>query len=416
MKKVFFLGIGGIGMSALARYYASIGYAVFGSDDNESELIQALKGEGMHVNDGTELDASFEKVIYTVAIQKDNKVLRKAGELGIGIQTYPEALGEMTNSKKVIAVCGTHGKTTTTAMAYFALQNAGLDCSMIVGSLISIDGKKTNYVRGASEWIVIEACEYRRSFLNYNPDVILVTNVDNDHLDYFKGKEDIVNAFQEFANRIKNENGALIIHEEENFLDTKAKKIICDQDKNKSTIVLNVPGEHNRKNAELVVALGEYLMLDRAKILEGLKNFKGTWRRQEYKGEFFGAQFYDDYAHHPTELKATLNAFREKYPENRIIAIFQPHLYSRTKLLFKDFIDSFDDADKVLILPIYAAREKFDPSITSGMLVEEINKKGKKGDSITLDSFPEYFKDLKQGDVVVTLGAGDVNKLYSKLY
>lgn len=419
MKKVHFIGIGGIGMSALARYYHSSGWVVTGSDNSKSEVTEGLEKEGVLVSIGLQADniaEGVEKIIYTIAIPEGNVELVRAKEICNNVLTYPQALGEMTNDKKVIAVCGTHGKTTTTAMTYYALKDAGLDVSMIVGSLIDVNGKKTNYIHGQSDWIIIEACEYRRSFLNYNPNIVLVTNIDNDHLDYFKDEQDIQNAFQEFVNKDSVE--AVILHNSETFLNANknVEKINADEKGNFEEIELSVPGIHNRKNAQLVVALGDFLKLDKNKVLDGLKNFKGTWRRQEYKGEFFGSTFYDDYAHHPTEIKATLQAFREKFPSKKILAIFQPHLFSRTKLLFTDFVESFKDADEVLLLPIYAAREVYDPTISSNMLAEELNKIGKKAQVVEKNDLLEVLKStLQEGDVAITLGAGNIYDIYQEL-
>ncbi len=424
MQKVHFIGIGGIGVSALARYYLSQGWQVSGSDTSESELISDLQSESMTIKVGAQvaenIPTDVTKIIYTIAVRDDNAEFVQAKNLqhnnDIVLMSYPEALGEMTKNKNVIAVCGTHGKTTTTAMTYYALKNAGVNVSMIVGSLIDIDGKKTNFVGGENpDCIIIEACEYRRSFLNYNPKIILVTNIDNDHLDYFKNEEEIKKAFQEFVDKTES---VVIVHENENFLNApeSIQKIICEDFSTENEIELSVPGKHNRQNAQLVVALGEFLKLDKNKILEGLKNFKGTWRRQEYKGNFFGCEFYDDYAHHPTEIKATLSAFREKFPERKIVAIFQPHLFSRTKLLFNDFINSFSDADEVIVLPIYASREKLDETINSEILVEEINKLGKKTTFVEKENLKKFLqKNISENEVVVTLGAGNIYDIYSEL-
>ncbi len=427
MKKVYFIGIGGIGISALARYYLSEGWQVFGSDDNDSELIQNLIREGIKINIGRNeqnINKDFSRIIHTIAVTEENIELQKARALerdsGLEVLTYPKALGEMTKERKVIAICGTHGKTTTTAMTYFALKNAGIDVSMIVGSLIEDpknENLKTNCVHGKSEWLIIEACEYRRSFLNYTPDIILVTNIDNDHLDYFKDQKDINNAFQEFVDKIK-KGGTLVLHKKDEEKLNFDSKYIAEDFSNEDEIDLQVPGIHNRKNAQLVIALGTVLKLDKNKILEGLKNFKGTWRRQEYKGNFYGIDFYDDYAHHPTELKATLQAFREKFPLKNIVGLFQPHLYSRTKILFNDFADSFTDSDKVFILPIYAAREKFDGTINSEMLVKKIGDKADNTNNI--EEFVEKIKNkqvniLKNADVIITMGAGDIKDIYKYL-
>ncbi len=437
------IGIGGIGMSALARYYKSQGFQVSGSNMGEStDLISGLIKEGVFVICGDQVASNVpvdsDIIIYTVAIGSDNAELIAAhhiannSEKKVKILTYAEALGVMSNNKRVIAVCGSHGKTTTTALVYFALREAGLDPSVIIGSLININGKKTNYIASEnkdSEWLIIEACEYKRSFMNYDPEIILVTNIDNDHLDYFKDLDDIKNTFQEFANKLNNletkKLNKLIIHQEEDYLNLNifANKVICDQIE-LSTIELSVPGLHNRKNAQLVLALSNVLGLDNQKIRIGLKKFMGTWRRQEYKGKYFNMDFYDDYAHHPTEIKATLQAFKEKYKDDihgkKIVAVFQPHLYSRTKILFDDFVTSFSDADEIIILPIYAAREKYDDSIDSQMLVREIqNKFGDKNITYIKVEYDNWnlLKDYleinaNENKVVITMGAGDVHHVY----
>jgi UDP-N-acetylmuramate--alanine ligase len=444
------IGIGGIGMSALARYYKSQNFQVTGSNMGEAtDLISDLVKEGIYVVCGEHKEENVPKdsdlIIYTVAISSDNLELVTAhhiantSEKKVRILTYAEALGEMGSKKRVIAVCGSHGKTTTTAMTYFALREAGLDPSVIVGSLININGKKTNYIASEnteSEWLIIEACEYKRSFMNYNPEIILVTNIDNDHLDYFKDLEDIKNTFQEFVSKLdKNTNlelfennkklNKLIIHNEQDYLNLNifSNKVNADQVE-LSTIDLSVPGLHNRKNAQLVLALSNVLGLDNQKIRTGLKRFMGTWRRQEYKGKYFKMDFYDDYAHHPSEIKATLQAFKEKYNQGdenkKIVAVFQPHLYSRTKILFDDFVNSFSDADQVIVLPIYAAREKFDDSIDSQMLVREMQNKYQdksvtfiKVENNNFNILRDYLEIISsENKVIITMGAGDIYGLY----
>lgn len=438
--KIHMIGIGGIGMSALARLYRSKDFQVSGSNMGATtELISDLVKEGVNVICGDQVannvPGDVDVIVYTVAINSDNEELVAAHHIAntsdkkVKILTYAEALGEMSNQKRVIAVCGSHGKTTTTALAYFALREAGLDPSLIVGSLIDINGKKTNYIPSenkSSEWLIIEACEYKRSFMNYNPEIILLTNIDNDHLDYFKDLDDIKNTFQEFVDKLNsklnnNKLNKLIIHDAENYinLDIISNKVSADQVE-LSTIDLSVPGLHNRKNAQLVLALSNVLGLDNKLVRDGLKRFMGTWRRQEYKGQYFNMDFYDDYAHHPSEIKATLQAFKEKYKSvnnsKKITAIFQPHLYSRTKILFEDFVNSFEDADEIIILPIYAAREKYDDSIDSEMLVREIQSKYSDKNIIyikDMNILRDYLEiNANQDKVIITMGAGDVYALY----
>lgn len=424
-KKIHCIGIGGIGLSALARYYKHEGLSVSGSDSNETDLIKTLRKEDIEVfSDGHKeenLPDDVDLVIYTIAISSDNEELIKAHKLNCKIMTYPEALGELTKDKTTICVSGTHGKTTTTAMLYKAFVACGVNPTVVVGSLVKDDKDNfTNFIAGDSKYLIIESCEYRRSFLNYTPAHIIVTNIEADHLDYYKDIDDIKLAFQEFVDKLGSgeETSYLAIHDEEKYLNVKddVKKIFVDQIET-STIDLSIPGIHNRKNAQLVIGLMNALGFDNVNLRQGLKSFSGTWRRQEYKGEFYGATFYDDYAHHPSEIKATLQAFREKFKDKKIIACFQPHLYSRTKSLFEDFVTAFSDADQVILLPIYAARENFDQSINSEMLGREIENINKK--STVLQSVEALYSYIQihanKNTVFVTLGAGDIYRVYEYL-
>lgn len=429
-KKIFFSGIGGIGMSALARYYSGEGVEICGSDSNNSDLIRNLVSEGINVNIGQKkenVDEDIDLFVYTLAIKDNNEELLKAKEIqsmgsSLKIMTYAEALGDMTKNKKTIAICGTHGKTTTTAMTFYALKEAGLNIAMIVGSLIENDGKKTNYIShidknrngGELDYMIIEACEYKRSFMSYNPEIIIVTNIEADHLDYYKDLDDIKSAFQDFVNKLPS-SGSVVMHDlESHFILANNKKLSDIYDIKKED--LSVPGEHNRENAKLVIALGDLLGLEDINIRQGLKDFKGTWRRQEHKGERWGYICYDDYAHHPKEIEVTIKAFREKYPSENITIAFMPHLYSRTKILFDDFVKSLSLADKVIILPIYAAREPFDDAISSGILSDSINSFYPKKsicleDALELKKYLEDNNNLNKG-IFITLGAGPIDSLY----
>ena len=487
-KRVHCIGIGGIGLSALARYYMDRGAVVSGSDVADSELLQDLRDEGMEIFIGhmaSNVPDDVDLVIYTIAIEKDsNEEYIKAKKmqdafgvtsslggrieegpvLGLGegpaLLSYPAALGELTKSKKTIAICGTHGKTTTTAMTYYALKEAGINATMIVGSLIELDGKKTNYVYGDSEYLIIEACEYRRSFLNYNPTYILVTNIDTDHLDYYKDLEDIQSAFREFANKLP-ESGRVICHEEDALSLTSPSfgegPLNADTVINHLDIKLKVIGEHNQKNAQLVVALGEALGLDRNKILRGLENFLGTWRRMEYRGYApNGALVYDDYAHHPREIEATLTALNTHYnstptpalPQGegatqkferirisplplregqgvgvnkKIVLVFQPHLQSRTHAFYNEFIKALSLADIIYVLPIYHARAEDDLGMSNIKMVASIlglaKRENKYKEAYTLD-FSNAKNELAKYDknhIIITMGAGRNNIIADQL-
>lgn len=405
-RNVHCIGIGGIGLSAIARYCHAQGGVVSGSDGGSSRITLDLQKEGITVylgHDAKNITDDIDLIIYTIAVTENNVELKSARARGITCMTYPEALGMLTKEYITIAVCGTHGKTTTTAMVASMLTVAGKKPTVVVGSLLASNG--TNFVQGDSEYLVVEACEYKRSFLNLHPTYILVTNIDEDHLDYYKDIHDIEHAFQEFANKLP-ESGSLITHTNVT-LSTLGKKVNADLfDKEK--IELSVLGAHNKQNAQLALALSQVLNLDENKAREGLKAFTGTWRRLEYKGTQKGAIVYDDYGHHPTEIQATLQALREKYKQGKfkLIVIFQPHLFSRTKLLLQEFSQAFSLADKICVLPIYASREKDDETISSHDLVEITHN------AIYMESFEEVKKYLDKnahsGSVVLTIGAGDV--------
>lgn len=416
--KVYCIGIGGIGLSALARYYAHLGYAVFGSDSTDSELIKTLRKEGMGIAigvDSSRITKDFDFVVFTLSISLDNVEYLKAIELGIKCISYPQALGEVTKEKTTIAVCGTHGKTTTTAMTYYALKACGINPTVIIGSLLLDSGR--NFVAGDSDYLVVEACEYKRAFLNLHPKHIIVTNIDEDHLDYYKDLEDIHNAFQSFADKL-DEEGLLVTHSNVS-LNTEARKVDADCIDKKS-IELSVLGEHNQSNAQLVIALGDALGLDNSKVREGLKNFPGTWRRLEYKGKTTNDVIvYDDYGHHPNEIKATLDALRQKYTKEdyKLHVFFQPHLHSRTKALFEEFTDVLKEADLVSLMPIYKARLETDLSVSSEDLRDSIIKKG--GHAETLSSIadmPNRIMSITESNtIVLNIGAGDAFAELNKL-
>jgi len=409
-KRIYCIGIGGIGLSAMARFYAHEGHEVIGSDSTDSELIKTLRKEGIIVSIGTDenrITKDIDMVVYTISISLDNPEYLRAKELGITCKTYPEALGELTKRKKTIAVCGTHGKTTTTAMMYYALKACGLNPTVIIGSLLPEEG--SNFVAGSDEWLIVEACEYRRSFLQLQPTYLVVTNIDADHLDYYKDIQDIHDAFQSFSDKVPRE-GALITHSNVS-LNSLGAKVDADCVDSKG-IELTVLGEHNQSNAQLVLALTKTLGLDEEKAREGLKRFPGTWRRLEYKGKTeHGVRVYDDYGHHPTEIRATLQALRSAYPKEtyRLHVFFQPHLHSRTKIFFEEFGEALLGCDIVSLMPIYKARLETDLSVSSDDLRDLVIQKG--GDAESLASIADMPKRIMEitdeNTVVLNIGAGD---------
>ena len=404
------IGIGGIGLSAIARYCNTHGAKVSGSDSSTSRITDDLQKEGVTFYTGhntAHLSEEIDLVIYTIAVTENNPELKMARARGVTCMTYPEALGLLTQEYTTIAVCGTHGKTTTTAMIASMLNGCGINPTVIVGSLLAEGG--TNFIQGDSEYLVVEACEYKRSFLNLHPKYIVVTNIDEDHLDYYKDLKDIESAFQSFTDLLPSD-GVLITHKD-TILQTNAKKVDADiLDGN--TIELSVLGEHNKENAKLALTLAHVLGLNDTNARTGLQSFTGTWRRLEYKGTQKGAIMYDDYGHHPREIQATLQALREKYKAGKfkLVAVFQPHLFSRTKLLLDEFATAFTLADKICVLPIYAAREKDDETISSHDLVEKMDN------AIYMETFDEVKKYIEKnchsGSVVLTIGAGDVYRIH----
>ncbi len=416
VKKVYFLGIGGIGVSAIARMFLLEGKEVFGSDTSASEIIKELEVAGAKIfigQDISHIPDDTDLVVYTIAIP------HFAPDFFVSVKkkfknviSYPEALEIISKNKYTIAISGTHGKTTTTAMVAKILIDAGFDPTVIVGSILA--DVHTNFIAGKSKYLVVEACEYQRSFLKIHPTIVGITTIDNDHLDYYKDENDIENAFSEFAGMATETIVADMSSPK--ILNVTAGKNTSDSAKfYDAEMKLKVPGEHNRRNASIALAIADHLGIPKEIAIKSLESFSGTWRRFEYKGKTkTGAVVYDDYAHHPTEIAATLSGAREMFPEKKITIVFQPHLYSRTKLLFADFAKALGEADDVILLPIYAAREEKDETVSSKLLAAEIEKKNP--NVIYSESFEDAASHLLQkneNDAVMTMGAGDVYKISS---
>ena len=421
IKKVHFVGIGGIGVSAIARMMLAEGKEISGSDMSFSLITKELEKLGARVfldHNADNVADDVDLIVYTPAVDFENPELKKGKKLGIVCLSYPEMLGLNSRDKITIAVSGTHGKTTTTAMIGKILIAAQYDPTIIVGSFLK--DQNSNFVAGRGRYFVVEACEYKKSFLNIEPKIIVITNIDNDHLDYYKNIGNVKKVFLEFVAKIS-KNGYLVCDpNDKNLKDVveKTKSKIIDYTKINNDFNLKIPGEHNVNNAKTAVAVAKILDIDEKKAIKSLNNFSGTWRRFEYKGKTKnGILVYDDYGHHPTEIKATLKGAREFFGDKKIWCVFQPHLYSRTKLLLSDFGKSFSDADEIILTDIYAAREKKDESINSKILVEKIIKNG--GKAVYMKSFNKIaefvVKNTKNGDVVITMGAGDIYKVGEKL-
>ena len=382
-KSVHFIGVLGIGVSSLARWFVAQKWAVSGSDAALNPIYMELKKDGLKANIGhkkANIPARCGMVIHSQAIRRDNPELKEVRRRNIPVLSYPEAIGELTKFYKTICVSGMHGKSTTTAMAGLMLIKAGLNPTIIIGTKLKEFGNKNfraglalNNVEGRIPYLVLEADEYKDAFLNYSPFFAITTNLDREHLDYFKNTERIKKSFLKFFSGTRG-GGALILNGDNEMLrslNQKIDKVSKSNNlrvewyslRNKESVRIKkhikLPGQHNVSNALAVFCLSKFLGISEKVFLSSISEYGGSWRRMEYRGKLqvlsskLQALVYDDYGHHPTEIKATLEAFREKFPKRRIICIFQPHQAERLKLLFKEFKNAFEDADTVVILPIY---------------------------------------------------------------
>jgi len=426
MNRVYFIGIGGIGISAIARMLISQGKKVSGSDTAESEITSALRKLGANITIGQSIEYikdDIDLVIYSPAIKIfDPKLIEEIKNKNILAITYPEALHEISKTKYTIAVSGTHGKTTVTAMIAKVLIDAGLDPTVVVGSLIKDkNGESTNFIAGSSDYFVVEACEYERSFLNIEPRIAVINNIDADHLDYYGDLNGVIVGFNEFAKKVS-AHGFIVCdsHDEKvaKALVGVEGKIIDRKESYPKSIKLMVPGEHNRLNAATAIAVAKVLGVENNQALKSLESFSGAWRRFEYKGKTKdGTLIYDDYAHNPQKVAAALQGAREMFPDKRIVAVFQPHLFSRTKLLLNEFACAFFDADEIVLAPIFPAREVFDPTISSVILAAKIKENNKEAKAfVSFEDVENYLKSsLKSTDLLITMGAGEQYKIGENL-
>ena len=419
-KRIHFIGIGGIGMSALVRLCHHEGKIVTGTNDNPSpQTLDALREMGIMISLDTSVLPEADLYVYSEAWHNLNPtLLKKAIDSGVPTINYFDALGMVANEYYLIAVAGSHGKTTTTAMIIDILEEAGFDPSGVVGSLRA--KTKSNYRAGKSKYFVVEACEYKRDFLSLTPDVLVITNIEHEHVDYYKNLREVQEAFGEFAGQVR-EGGVVIV----NFggqniapiLEGVRAKVIDYGKYFDPTLKLTMPGLHNQMNASAAKAVAGALGIDGEIAKEALENFAGTWRRFEYKGEVNGAKVYDDYGHHPTEIRATLEGARELYPDKKITLVFQSHTYTRTHELFDNFVEALGYADRILILPIYAAREENINGVSHTKLVEALRSAHK--DAEARDTFEPVVTELKssvtENDLVLIMGAGDITRVASEL-
>ena len=442
-SKIHFIGIGGVSMSGLAEIALSMGYKISGSDMNESETLNKLIKNGIEVFMGHKAENvhGADLVVYTAAVKQDNPELIEAHNLNIKTMERSEFLGELTLlSSETISICGTHGKTTTTSMTAISFINGKKDPYVQVGAdLKQLNG---NYRIGKHPYFIIESCEYVDSFLQFHPETVELLNIEEDHLDYFKDLNAIKASFKKFVEKVPERGFVIYNADDPNCIevteDLKCKKIsfaikntnadwIADDIRLNDTgfysftatngyesieINLNVVGYHNILNSLATIATSRAHGIDLETIKASLEEFTGASRRFEYRGTLNGARVFDDYAHHPTEIKATIKSALD-LPHEKIWVVFQPHTYSRTKTLWNEFKKAFVDADNVLLLDIYAAREKDDGETSSQNLAEAINEVSNNClYQSSFDSCIEYLKEnVKDGDIVLTIGAGNVTKI-----
>ena len=450
---VYFMGIGGISMSGLAHILIEEKFKISGSDNKESDLTRTLEKLGATVLYGQKAEniqscQPIDVVVYTAAVHPDNPEFMAAKEAGIPMLTRAQLLGQIMKQYELpVAVAGTHGKTTTTSMLSKILLEAGTDPTLSIGGVFKdING---NIRVGKSQYFVTEACEYTNSFLSFFPKISIISNIDADHLDFFKDLDDIRHSFKKFAQLLPSD-GTLVINGDidnvkeitddlncnivtygsESSFDYYPTDVVYNKQGYPSftahmpegktlSISLSVPGIHNVYNALASIAVAKLFDIDESHIVSALSAFGGTSRRFEHKGEIGGVTIIDDYAHHPTEIKATLTA-AQNYPHNKIWCVFQPHTYTRTKALLNEFAEALSLADHVVLADIYAAREKDNLGISSRTLRDKIVEMGHECNYFpTIENFNEIEKFLLQnctkGDLLITMGAGDVVKIGDEL-
>lgn len=450
VKRIHFIGIGGIGMSGIAEVLCNLGFVVSGSDAKKSkntDRLETLFGIEIHEGHAAENVGDAQVVVYSSAVKEDNPEVVVAKEQGIPVIPRAEMLAElMTLKPYAVAVSGTHGKTSTTSMIATILGHAGFDPTTVVGGVVDTLG--SNAKLGASDWFVAEADESDRSFLMLYPTIAVVTNIDKEHMESYKGMDDVVQCFTDFVNKVPFYGAAVICLDDPNvqliipnikrrrvtygltsqadvsandirynekfgstFTVSKGETILGD-------MILPVPGKHNVYNALAATAVALELEIPYEKIAEAFLGFKNANRRFQFKGEAGGVTVVDDYGHHPTEIVATLSAAKNSSGGKRTVVVFQPHRYSRTKELMDDFVVAFNNADQLFLLDIYAASEQALEGITAEILAENIRRYGHKNVSYIGDietAADKVIDVLLPGDLVITLGAGSVTRLSDEI-
>lgn len=420
--KIHFVGIGGIGISALAQLYMHEGWDISGTNDEESHAtLDRIVNAGVTIHytpDTKNIAPDTTLIVYSSAWEgRAPEFMRELRTLGIPMLSYFEALGTVSALKRTVAVAGTHGKTTTTAMLGNILRDCGVRPTVVVGSVVKDFG--SNYLPGDSDWMVVEACEYQRHFLELSPEVLVVTNIEFDHSDYYQDLADVQSAFRSFMEKVPAHGVIVTDTEHPNIaplLEGITARVVHYIQEPEYQLL--VPGEFNAMNARAAAAAARAIVpaASQSDINRSLSSFHGTWRRFENKGKTSkGVEVYDDYAHHPTAIRETLHALRAMYT-GKIFVAFHPHLYSRTRDLFDGFARAFKDADEVLVAPIYAAREVDDGSISSEMLAERIQEEGTRARAASFEEIEHILRtEPKEGDVIMTMGAGDIYQIADAL-
>ncbi len=445
VMKLHFVGIGGSGMSGIAEVLINSGYPISGSDRKLSDVTERLAGLGAKIFEGHEASnvGDADGVVVSNAVPETNPELMEARRRKIPVIPRAQMLNELMRLKYGVCIAGTHGKTTTTSMAGLVLKEGGLDPTIVIGGVL--DSVGSNTLLGKGDYFVVEACEAFASFLQLSPAVCVVTNIDNDHLDHYQNMDNLRDAFVRFINRLPFYGFALVCGDDHEILSVLPRVIrrsitygFGDHNDLQAVVTdstgyhtsfsvyrkglflgsarLNMPGKHNVLNATAAIGVGLELGISFEACAKGLAGFTGVRRRFQIKGQASGVTVVDDYAHHPTELAATLSAARDalKGGDGRLVVAFQPHLYSRTQLLFRDFAKVLEAADEVYLCGIYPARETPIPGVTSELISDLIRESGKVPVRYAFDRdqlLPEILKSLRPGDLFLTAGAGSIDAL-----
>lgn len=443
-RHIHMVGIGGIGMSGMAEILLQKGYTVTGSDAHEGETIKRLRelGAEIHIGHNEKNIEGADVVVFTSAVKAEENIETKAAmEAGIPVIKRAEMLAELMRMKYGVGIAGTHGKTTTTTMVGHVIQDGSFDPTIMVGGKVH-SFSETNAVVGKGDIIIVEADEFDRTFLRLTPSLAVVTNIEAEHLDIYDNLEDVKDAFVEFANKVPFYGAVVLCLDDSNVrsiiprierrtitygltpqAEVRATNIQVNQFYSTFTVLsegeklgeikLQAPGEHNVKNALAAVAVGLELDIDFKFIKSGLERFEGVFRRFQLKADIDDIIVIDDYAHHPTEVQATLKAARNGWNERRIVAVFQPHLYSRTRDLYKDFGSSFFDAEVCVITDVYPSREEPIEGVSGKLIADSAKEYGHRQVYYVEDKkdLPGKLNELaKPGDVIITMGAGDIYK------